>query len=241
MKYQRIFTFGCSLTDYHWPTWADVLSIQSKLPVYNAGRSGLGNVGISYRLVEYDQRFKFNEQDLIFILWTSWTREDRFINGNWAAYGNIFNNHLYDDKFIKKYWSWENDIIKNSSSIILVNKGYKITENYYYQLLENSIESDSALLDFYQKSFPHGPTFVEDHNFFNKKCKDGHPDILNHVNFYNTHLTKYGFPIVEQNSIFHTWQNDIENKLNNNQTDQEQKKIFKNYFLPHKHMFSIKN
>ena len=21
----RIFTFGCSFTQYHWPTWADIL------------------------------------------------------------------------------------------------------------------------------------------------------------------------------------------------------------------------
>lgn len=210
MNYKRIFTFGCSFTNYAWPTWADVLAVQTKIPTYNGAISGLGNVGILYRMTEYDLKFKFNDEDLILVMWTSWTREDRYIGGNWVNYGNVLNNLFYDRAFIKKYWDWDNDVIKNASSIILANRSFKIAQNYNALGIVEGTTLESPLLDFYKNSLPPAVRFEQDENWFNKKSTDGHPDILNHVDFYNKHVaTKFNFPLVESNSIFHRWQREV--------------------------------
>ena len=55
MKYDRIFTFGCSWTRYVWPTWADIIKYTDQKPeVHNWGKPGIGNVGILYRMIECD-------------------------------------------------------------------------------------------------------------------------------------------------------------------------------------------
>lgn len=242
MNYKRIFTFGCSLTDYYWPTWADVVAYQTKIPTFNAGKAGIGNVGISCRIVEYDQKFKFNDEDLILVMWTSWTREDRYRNGDWLAAGNVFNNHYYDSQFLKRHWSWENDVVKNASSMIMVNKSYHIGDNYFaLDFIEDGSEFQSSLIDLYRNSLPTGPKFHPDENSFDKKCVDGHPDILNHVKFYNEHVaTKFQFPLVEDNSVFHKWQRNIETLINSKQSLHQQQAFFTNYFKRYGPSLSIK-
>jgi hypothetical protein len=51
MKFKRAFLFGCSYTEYKWPTWANILKKDLDIPVYNWGLSGLGNVGLHCRMV----------------------------------------------------------------------------------------------------------------------------------------------------------------------------------------------
>jgi hypothetical protein len=123
--YKRFFAFGCSYTKYIWPTWADIIAEDLKIEYHNYGRAGLGNVGIQCEIIRADIDHNFNSDDLIIIMWSSWNREDRFIFNDWRAVGNIFTNDFYDDSFIKKYWSFENDIIKNSTAIISINKAFQ--------------------------------------------------------------------------------------------------------------------
>ena len=61
-NYKRFFAFGCSLTRYHWPTWADIIA--REIPEsYNYGQSGAGNLFISNQVVEANVRHKFNDTD----------------------------------------------------------------------------------------------------------------------------------------------------------------------------------
>lgn len=122
-KYNRIFTFGCSYTLYQWPTWADILIYDTSIEGFNYALPGLGNVGIMHRLIEADIRHKFNENDCILICWSDWTREDRYLNGGWKRYGNVYNNDFYSKKFFK-YCDRYNDIVKNSTAIINCNRLY---------------------------------------------------------------------------------------------------------------------
>lgn len=243
MNYKRIFTFGCSFTNWIWPTWADIIAVQTNIPVYNGALSGLGNVGIAHRLVEYDLRYNFTESDLILIMWTGWNREDRYLKDGWQLCGNIFNNHFYDDKFIKKYWSLENDIIKNSSAILLANKSYKVSDNYSafgYAVTEGIGPSYKIeLADFYIKALPTPIIFEFGKNYnFNKRCLDGHPDILTHAKFYNEHIAKkYNFPEVVQGDCFHQWQQHLEETLPQT-TYHEQQEYIKEYFRTKNHSFS---
>jgi hypothetical protein len=244
MNYKRIFTFGCSFTNWTWPTWADIISVQTNVPVYNGGLAGLGNVGISCRILEYDMKYHFQQDDLILVMWTNWSREDRYLNNKWKLVGNVFNNNFYDKEFIKKYWSWENDIIKNASSIILTNKSFQIGENYSafeYADVEigKEIRYKSNLQQPYINQLPAPVLFNFGTNYnFNNACLDCHPDILAHVKFYNENVAdKFNFPKVLEESCFHQWQQHLEDNLSQKNSESQQAYI-KEYFRTKNHSFS---
>lgn len=245
-KYKRCFTFGCSFTEWNWPTWADIIAYQTNMPVYNGGLMGLGNVGILHRIVEYDLKYHFNSDDLILVMWTTWSREDRYLNGEWQAHGSVFNNHLYDKNFLKKYWSWENDIIKNASAIILANRSYQIADNYSmlnYGDIEHykEIRTTTPLFEQYTKNFPK-ITCVDttDNTHFFGKSNDGHPDILWHITFYNTYIADtFNFPKVTDTSELLQWQQAIADMLPD-QSSFEQNNLIHDFFKDKSHLFSKK-
>lgn len=87
---KRLFTFGCSFTQYwRWPTWADALGRQSEL-FENWGICGGGNAQILYNLVECDQRTHLTSNDTVMIMWTNTSREDRYVKDRWFEGGNIY-------------------------------------------------------------------------------------------------------------------------------------------------------
>lgn len=103
-KYKRAFAFGCSFTNYVYPTWADI--IMNEMPnveSYNFGQAGGGNHFIACRIAEANTRFKFNETDLVMVMYSTAFREDRFLNGRWKTNGNIYNQGFYDKNFVKNY------------------------------------------------------------------------------------------------------------------------------------------
>jgi hypothetical protein len=208
-KYDRIFTFGCSWTHYVWPTWADMIRYTDQAPtVFNWGRSGIGNVGIFYRMIECDLTNKFTENDLIIVQWSSWTREDRYIN-HWQSYGSIFNSPYYDEKFLKKYWHWNNDVIKNSSCILAANKMFNI--GYQFNMLPSiyseayeflSLNGDEEWHKIYHNALPKIESFPHVSGCFNGKMLfDTHPDIKDHLNFFNNNIKdRFGFTLEKNES-----------------------------------------
>lgn len=93
-RYKRLFTFGCSFTQYHWPTWADILGYDAHY-FENWALSGGGNDFILNRLVECHQRNTLDKDDLVMIMWSGVTREDHY-NGRWQLRGNIYTCHDMD-------------------------------------------------------------------------------------------------------------------------------------------------
>lgn len=91
-KPKRLFTFGCSFTNYAWLTWADILAYELGCDYYNFGKSGSGNVYISNMVCQADQHFNFDEEDLVIICWSGVQREDRYKKGRWNNAGNIYYN-----------------------------------------------------------------------------------------------------------------------------------------------------
>lgn len=117
-KYKRFFSFGCSMTRYHWPTWAD--AVGQEIPeYYNYAMSGGGNLFISSSIAEANQRHTFNSDDLVMIMWSTVYREDRYVNNNWLIPGNIFSQDAYDEAFIKKYIDSRGQLIRDLSLISL--------------------------------------------------------------------------------------------------------------------------
>jgi len=105
MKHKRLFIFGCSHTNYHWPTWADIFAYNSDFEVYqNWALSGLGNSGIFYQLMEAHSKNQFGSDDLVILMWTFLAREDRYYKDKWQHGGSIWQNSFYDADFIKKYY-----------------------------------------------------------------------------------------------------------------------------------------
>jgi hypothetical protein len=91
----KLFTVGCSLTRYVWPTWADILG-RSFDQFENWGHSGIGNRAIFERTIELIATSQPTSDDLIIIQWTNPYRFDAHkinhdIPVRWACAGNLGN------------------------------------------------------------------------------------------------------------------------------------------------------
>jgi hypothetical protein len=117
-KYKRFFAFGCSMTSYFWPTWADIIA-QEIPEYYNYGASGGGNLFISNQVAEANLKHKFTDTDLVIIMWSTATREDRYVNRNWLLPGNIFTQGFYDEAFITKFVDPRGQLIRDMALITM--------------------------------------------------------------------------------------------------------------------------
>jgi hypothetical protein len=121
-KYKRIFAFGCSFTKYRWPTWADLISLECPNAIYrNYGMGGLGNLAISTRIIEGSRRFRFDSDDLVLVMWSTFCREDRWIEGKWFAQGNVYYSE-YPKEWIKKYVDPNGGLIRDHALIYSTNR-----------------------------------------------------------------------------------------------------------------------
>ena len=195
----RLFTFGCSFTYYHWPTWANIVALDKQKELYNFGIAGLGNVGISQRILEADCKFNFTPDDEIMVMWTSWCRDDKINEFDYNSQGSIFNQNA-SIKWFRDNWSYVDTIVKNSNAIIYANAAYRDNITWQGNAFDNDfIESgtlsvlnlirDEELANrfrkLYEAKLPNIKTidFVESGN---KKSfgllNDSHPDVIDHMN-----------------------------------------------------------
>lgn len=217
----RLFTFGCSFTWWPWPTWADIIAYDLDIPHYNWGMPGLGNVGIHSRLLECDLRNKFTKDDVILVVWSSWTREDRYnikhkslIHESWNGTGDVF--HSYDKAFIENYWSMNNDLIKNSTAILSSNRMFDIKFNGHitkpivnlYNEKNLSFSShEKVIAPFYERHIPNDGEYQEN---VKHKCRypyinESHPDILSHLEYVQEFISiKLGKPLNKKTVDFFT-------------------------------------
>lgn len=99
----RLFTFGCSFTEYCWPTWANILG-QEFNRFENWGRPGGGNTFIFNSLMECISRRSITVDDTVIIMWSTIGREDRWVkNRGWVTLGSIYNQTEYDKNFVTKW------------------------------------------------------------------------------------------------------------------------------------------
>jgi hypothetical protein len=96
---KRLFTFGCSFTNYRWSTWADCLAPEFDY-FENWAQSGGGNHFIFNSLMEADQRHQFGAGDTVVVCWSGITREDRYVGRRWHTPGNA---HFATNVFNKEY------------------------------------------------------------------------------------------------------------------------------------------
>jgi len=124
-----LFTFGCSFTQFKWPTWADIIGKEFE-SYENWGQGGGGNQFIFNSLIECLVKNKISKNDTVIIMWSGITREDRYVNNKWIIPGNIFTQDVYDEKFVKKFADIRGYCIRDYNTIfatqnILKNIGCK--------------------------------------------------------------------------------------------------------------------
>ena len=98
----RLFAFGCSFTNYRWSTWADCLAPEFD-NFENWGQAGGGNHYIFNSVMEADQRHHFGTGDTVIVCWTSFTRDDRYVDGRWHTLGNMFACPIYNTEYLKTH------------------------------------------------------------------------------------------------------------------------------------------
>lgn len=124
----RFFAFGCSFTNYwRWPTWADAVGRQAAI-YENWGVCGGGNGLIFNSLIECNQRWNLRESDVVAIMWTNTSREDRYVGRRWLGQGNVY----WGDGSALPY-----DYIKKFAC----ERGYLIRDLAYIAAAKNLLES----------------------------------------------------------------------------------------------------
>jgi hypothetical protein len=114
MENKRFFAFGCSFTEYAWPTWADILG-RNYDEYYNYGQAGAGNMYIFNSIMEIDQYHKLTKDDLVIVQWSSTLREDRYKDTNWVTKGGILNIYTYEE--FKKFFDFRGFLIRDLAAI----------------------------------------------------------------------------------------------------------------------------
>lgn len=211
-KPKRLFTFGCSFTDYKWATWANILAYELNCEFYNFGKSGAGNSFISNQITQANNVYNFDHDDLVVVCWTNISREDRWADKKgWITPGNIYSQRDYDKKFVRL---WANDIhfaLRDFSYIDLIRHYLESRTNFHFismcdvkrhinQWEETNSHNKNDLKtisDMYSESLNFiNPSFYEilwQNNINNKWRKDwdtvhphfsdGHPTILEHLDY----------------------------------------------------------
>lgn len=168
-NYNRVFAFGCSLTRYMYPTYADILGKHYQNSEYiNLARPGSGSVVLMSRLTQAHRYFNFNKDDLILIMYPSFTREDRFIKYHWHCWGNIFTSMNFDFSFLKKFGDVTHYMLRDLAAIDLIRTFLKTIDSNIVELMsvdhlgldpmelqfdENQIKNHNMLQERYHNLF----------------------------------------------------------------------------------------
>ena len=157
----RVWTFGCSMTEYAWPTWADILINHCKEQGHQAenwGRSGAGNQFIIAKIMECHAKNTLGPDDYVLVCFSSFFRNDYYVQERgWYLPGRLQDNTVKHHK--KKEIAYHIDpihyAIRDCSSIAsiklaLENLGVKFLFwfwNDHHIPVEEFASNDAATFD----------------------------------------------------------------------------------------------
>lgn len=161
----RRFTFGCSFTQYNWPTWADLYGLEG-IPSFNWGCAGLGNRAIAERVAECNVKSKFTPDDTVIVQWSSHFRHDWMHTRSpiddvslWRTSGSIFspkNQQIFDRNWLLRFWDEKAYYIHTLNSIALVQGLLEASGCTWYMTslndltkIGNSVDQKSMYGDFH--------------------------------------------------------------------------------------------
>ena len=208
----RLITIGCSLTQYDYPTWADMAGTHFE-EHYNLGNPGCGHNYMLNIFTEADILLNLGEGDTVIVMSTSFVRYDVWLpNGDWGWQGN---GNVYvgmPQEFLKNFYSDEHNLMQSFSclkSIYEICKSKKINfillkgfptdfNNHYYnvdvEFFDNQI---NELFNF--KNYPSLKEFTEEqmgeYKGYEWQDQDGkidqHPTMLMHHRYLKKLLPQY--------------------------------------------------
>jgi hypothetical protein len=97
-QYQTVFDFGCSITNYRWVTWSDLIAKGVGATKFiKTSQPGAGLRYIYQQLKYVSQNYKFTDSDLVLICLPTLDRKDVCLNsdytlhnmGSWSCQGSI--------------------------------------------------------------------------------------------------------------------------------------------------------
>ncbi len=149
VKGGRLFAFGCSLTRYHWPTWADILG-QSYWEFQNWGNRGAGNRQIMERVAECLAQNNFTGEDTIIVQWTDHHRFDQHkwdpeMPESWYPGGNIFTDTGADPLkafVINKMWHEESFMMHTFNYIYATTAMLRNTKARVFMFFGNDLRPE---------------------------------------------------------------------------------------------------
>jgi len=233
---KRLFTFGCSFTNYKWQTWANIIGTQFE-EFQNWGKAGAGNFFISSNLYQCHHVNKITKDDVVLIMFSSIDRFD-YINQNsyFETNGSIYGkNHSLFGDFVMNKWSEEFGLYNtwfsvSSAKQLLDSIGceYQLMKSFDFNQIDGSREYAKPqnvgqtvdvcleLLD----EMVSGETLVEFHNKRNEHYYfedlagqiDGHPPISTHLEWIKQNMGKYY--VKEMDLICENWEKTIPKKIN---------------------------
>lgn len=126
---KRLFTFGCSYTQYTYPTWADFLGLEFD-HYENWGLAGTGCKAIAERVAECHARNTFTKDDIVIVQWSTHLRHDFYTSApiegrreNWKTMGSVFsyeNRRLYDKKWFDTFFMEAGYIMHCLNHILMI-------------------------------------------------------------------------------------------------------------------------
>jgi len=137
----RFFSFGCSFTNYHWPTWADIRSLDFD-EFQNWGAQSAGNQHILYSLIECIQRNNINDSDTVEIMWSAINRETGFKDDDWVHNRGALEKSV---SFINN--DWFNDRKQTSDT-----KGYTLITISLIEAVRKILDGIGCRYKFYSMS-----------------------------------------------------------------------------------------
>lgn len=222
----RLFTFGCSFTGHLWPTWANIVAYDLKIPLYNYGQGGAGNQFIFNMIMQADSYYQFDKNDLIMINWTNIAREDRYITGKgWVTPGNIYSQGEYSRDFVTKWaddkWyairdfaaikaTWELLSNRNCQFHMMKMSDFPAADQWQQNKLVNLSKIENlynVYLNKIQKSFYDvlwnndlEYKFQQERSLIHPKYQDGHPTVYEHLLYLET-VFKHQFSTETKNIV----------------------------------------
>ena len=195
----RFFSFGCSLTNYFWFTWADIVGANFD-KFYNLGRGGVSNFYIFCRLMEIDERYNFNpDTDTVAIMTTGINRFSFMTDDvHWKTSGDVG-----DHDYTITGWSDDWAIYQSWISILSMKKFLeaKNIKHFFLKGLDFShyIENKSNLFKVGKESLSRlrqidaildvkSPLFSDNKVKHRDQLNDGHPRPSNHLDYVEKEL-----------------------------------------------------
>ena len=189
---KRLITFGCSFTDYSWPTWADIIALDREVAYENWAIGGGGNQQIARRAL-YRMTRGLDANDWVMIQWTSITREDRFKHNRWIAEGSVALSPRYRGEFLEKHWDWNNDVINTAHSRIATESLLQPWLKYQMAMTWSDgdlslVTEDTRITEYWRNRLTPVDELPNHADPFNGRSRDGHPDPQWWLNWVETKI-----------------------------------------------------